>query len=327
MLIISIYIPMKLEGSAEILILMSGIPIFIIIFNLIQTYNRIFLKNKEFSYITSFNSLLMLIFLILGGYYFNVKGVVLGIYLAYTITIIFGIKYSKIFLRRIIKSRELTKIKKKDFSKYSFICVSCNSISGILYLIDIFMIGIIISESNVLASYKGATLIPFALNFIPSSVITFIFPYFVKNRRNKKWIREKSKLLIISLGCFNLIVSIILIVFAPLIIRIFLGSEYLDAIKIFRILICSYFLTGTFRIPMGNILNTLKKVKVNLYISIFSGVLNIILDIFLIKSMGSLGAAISTVSIVIVTSIMNLIFLVKSINEINTGNNKTELIS
>lgn len=109
------------------------------------------------------------------------------------------------------------------------------------------------------------------------------------------------KMLFKVLGIVNLAISIILIAFAPLIIHILWGAEYMDSLAAFRILSFNYFISGTFRIPAGNILAMLKNVKVNLVVSVFAGTANIFLDIFLIKRLGAEGAAIATVLVVFIS--------------------------
>ena len=79
----------------------------------------------------------------------------------------------------------------------------------------------------------------------------------------------------------------------------------------FRILSLGYLIAATFRIPAGNVIASLRKVKVNFYNSIVSGSANVVLDIILIKRYGSNGAAIATVLIFIISSIISNIYLRK----------------
>ena len=178
-----------------------------------------------------------------------------------------------------------------------------------MYLLDIFLIGIILKEEEIVASYKTATLIPFTLTFIPLSVMIFAYPYFAKNFKDtgkvKNHFYEMQKYLII----LNLIISSILVIFAPLIIKTIFGSQYLDSIVPFRILSIGYFIAGSFRIPAGNVIASIRKVKINLYNSILSGVLNILLDIVLIYKLRSTGAAIATTSIFIISSVISNTYL------------------
>lgn len=86
-----------------------------------------------------------------------------------------------------------------------------NGVSFLVYIIDVFLIGVITEDMNVLASYKTATLIPFALTFIPSTIMTFVYPYFANHQNDKNWVRNHyMKLLKYCLG-LNLCISLFLI--------------------------------------------------------------------------------------------------------------------
>ena len=150
-----------------------------------------------------------------------------------------------------------------------------NALSQILYLLDVYLIGVYIQDSQVIASYKAATLIPSALTFIPLGIITFIYPYFAENNLNYNWLKEKMIVLFKVLAAVNGAISLGLIILAPWIIKLLWGAEYMDSLASFRILAFNYFLSGTFRIPAGNILAMLKNVKVNLIVSVLAGTANI----------------------------------------------------
>ena len=171
------------------------------------------------------------------------------------------------------------------------------------------LIGIVIGTSASVADYKTATTIPFALAFIPQMIITFIYPYFARNKEDKVWIRKQTKKILMYLFVLNLGITILGVVFAPWIITLVFGREYLESVTCFRILMISYFFSGTFRVLLGNVLAMLRKVKINLYFGIIESVANIILDVVLIKLWGSIGAAIATTSIVILSSILSGAYL------------------
>ena len=278
---------------------------------MIQIYLRINLKNKEMAKISNLNTFFNLIGMLLGSYVYGVIGLVVGKYIGNLISIFNCLKYLKIiYLNNVLKiSQEL----KKEIIKFSIVAVFNNGISQLLYIIDIFLLGIIIPDKNIIASYKTATLIPFALNFIPLSIMTYLYPYIAKNIENKIILRKYLKQLLIYLGGINLIISIGLILFSHLIITIIFGKNYLDSKNVFIILSIGYFIAGTFRIPFGNMLAAMEKLKYNFYITLFSGGLNIMLDIIFIKKYGSIGAAIATVSIFIFSSILGGYFLKKNL--------------
>ncbi len=124
----------------------------------------------------------------------------------------------------------------KEFIKFSIIASTNNAISQLLYLLDIFIIGIIVSDVNVIAIYKTATIIPFALNFLPLSIMTFVYPYFARNNLNVSWMYNNYLKLLKTLAALNLIISLLLVGLAPFIIKVCFGSGYLKSIVPFRIL-------------------------------------------------------------------------------------------
>jgi len=269
------------------------------------------LRNKQFSLVTVINTLTFFFGVLIGGYLFEIVGIVWGRYLSYIISSFIALWFVKDYYRTFVNVKIPNKEQRQDFLKFSIVSMLSNSISQILYLLDTFIIGIIIQSGIVVASYKTATLIPFALNFIPSSVMTFAYPYFAKHKDDKNLVKNYFLKLQKYLLLFNLVISILLIVFAPFVIRVIFGPEYLDSVLPFRILSFGYLIAGTFRIPVGNIIASLKKVKVNFYNSIISGGANIVLDIILIKNYGPVGAAVATVVVFVISSFVSNIYLRK----------------
>ena len=310
-IIYSIFGKFKVEEARIIFRMMLFFPIIALVIEMIQIYLRINLKNKEMAKISNLNTFFNLIGMLLGSYVYGIIGLVIGKYIGNLISLFNCCKYLKNILSKTILniSQEL----KKEIIKFSIIAVFNNGIAQLLYIIDIFLIGIIMADKNIIASYKTATLIPFALNFIPLSVMAYLYPYIAKNIENKVILRKYLKQLLIYLGGVNLIISIVLILFSSLIITIIFGKNYLDSKNIFIILSIGYFIAGTFRIPFGNMLAAMGKLKCNFYTTLFSGILNIILDIIFIKKYGSIGAAVATVSIFIFSSILGGYFIKKSL--------------
>ena len=229
-----------IQGSVTILRSLSLLPVLYIVQDSIKAYLRANLRNKEFSYVTSFNSLCLFIFIILGSLYYGVQGAIYAFYLSYFLSVSFGLllyfRSKKIYKHVYI----LTHSFKKDFIKYSATCSLTNSISSLLYVLDIFLIGIILKDEAILASYKTATLIPFALSFIPLSIMTFAAPYVIKMSREHDQLKNYSIILKKYLFVINLIISSALFILAPFIIPILFGEEYLDSIVPFRILVFGY---------------------------------------------------------------------------------------
>lgn len=190
--------------------------------------------------------------------------------------------------------------------KIAFISMLNIATGQLLYLLDVFLIGILIPNELIVASYKTATIIPNALVFIPSALVVYIYPYFAQHQNDKKWVKSKFLTVLKYFVPFNAVLTLGLVVFAPLIIKILFGAQYLDAVPAFRILSVSYFFSASFRKIIGNLLVTQRKLKVNFWIGVMEGVLNLISNWILISFMGAIGAAITTLVICIVTSVISL---------------------
>lgn len=304
-LFISTIIDLPIKGSSQILLFSSLIPVFSVVFNIYESFLRATLRNSLFSILSVVHTGLTLICMILGVYFYDIYGAIIGRYFAWIIVDFIALIFIKKDCKTIVTKITFDNKEKKEFNKYAFITTASNSLSSILYLIDTFLVGIVIKDTIAVASYKTATLIPFAIDFIPLSIMTFFYPYFAKENKNIEKIRHRYLKLLKYLGLLNFFISTFLFALAPILISFLFGRQYTDSVLPFRILAIGYFFAGTFRIPAGNILGCLRMVKVNLFVSVVSGILNIILDILFINLWGPVGAAISTFSIFLVSCILS----------------------
>ncbi|WP_315523547.1 oligosaccharide flippase family protein [Fusobacterium massiliense] len=302
---------LKIYEAKKILLMMSLLPIFNTFFSIIQIKLRIELKNREMAKISNVNTFLNILGMLIGAYFYGLYGLIIGKYVGIILSIFYSFRYIKYTFIRWKKIEALSQEKKKDIQKFSFIALINNSISQILYIIDIFLIGYLIADKLILASYKIATLIPIALNFIPISVMIYIYPYFAQNSNDTKWIRENYTNLLKYSFFINIFISTILVIFSKNIIRLVFGENYLDAQLPFIILSVGYFFSATLRIPSGNIINAIGKIKFNFYNTLISGIINIVLDIYFIKKIGSIGASYVTLLVFIISGIIGNIFLFK----------------
>ncbi len=302
---------LSIPDARGIVIGVSFVPLMNTFFNFFVIYLRCKLMNKQYALLNNVNTLLYVLGIALGGILAGVYGIVCGIYLSAVITILVSVKLSGIKKTTQFQKKLLTMPQKKEIVKYAATCCAATGLSQLLYLLDVFLIGVIISSPDTVATYKVATQIPSALVFVPYAIITFVYPYFAQNNTNFLWIKKKYTELKKYMFIVNFIVAIVMLVFAEGIISLLYGTNYSDAVLPFRILSVSFFISASFRIPSGNILAMLRKVKMNLAISIIAGGANIILDIWLIQVMGSVGAAITTLAVVAISSMIGTIYLTK----------------
>jgi O-antigen/teichoic acid export membrane protein len=307
--------PIQIEESRNYISILGFMPVVQYTYDYITTILRTKKMNKQYASIQNLNVFLYFMCSIIGAYKFGIAGVIFGRYLAFIITFIFALLFLKKIYKEIFNKIVLEKTIRNELVKYSVICCASNSISQLLYLLDVFFIGTIIANEIIIAEYQVATLIPNALLFIPMNLMVFIYPYIAEKKDDKKWVKKIYIKIITYMGIFNLILGVILYILAPAIINILWGKEYLGSVNSFRILVLSFIISSTFRIPSGNILAMIRKVNVNLCISIISGLANIVLDILLIRNLGSAGAAIATLFVVIISSIISTSYIFVYLNK------------
>lgn len=309
-LLVSLFVPLPIKGSNECLSLMCCIPLFHIIFDLQTTSLRTELKTKEYAYANTLSTVLTFVFSCSLSFLFREKGLICAQYASLLLAVILvGVLFkTKVSFKKV----ELDNTIKKSLFSIGGVSMANNGLSQLMYLLDVFVLGIVLKDESIVASYKIATTIPTALTFIPLSVIVYVYPYFARNKNNKKWLISNYKKLTAVMGAANLVIGGLLFALAPFIIRIVFGTQYLDAVEPFRVLSISYIFSGTFRIIGGNLLVTQRKLTFNLIIAAVSGALNTVLNVFFITAYGSVGAAIATIITVIVTSVLNTWYLIRT---------------
>ncbi len=305
---IGYFVQLPIVESGSLLILLCLLPEIIIVYNLQTVYLRTIAENRSYSLISFVNTLSVSILTILGAFILESKGLIAGRYIGYILSVLFGFLFIKIPFST--EKCHILPSDKRDLFKISSIGLVNNGLSQLMYLLDVFVIGLIMISETEVASYKVATQIPNALTFIPAAVVTFIYPYFAEHRKEKNLCLHRYKQVLLAMGGFNLAISGVLFAFAPLIINLIFGEQYCDAITSFRILCISYFFSGTFRTISGNLLATQRKYYFQLFVAITSGLTNVIADYVLVKKYGIAGAAIATLSVTLLTALLNTSYLI-----------------
>ncbi|MGL4624112.1 MAG: oligosaccharide flippase family protein [Culicoidibacterales bacterium] len=302
------------EKAKFVFLLMIFSPAMLLLNDCIQIKNRIDLNNQRMAKFSNLNTFTNLAGMMIGGYFYGAIGIVIGKYIGNLISVAFFYKSVTYVLWKWHKIPNIDKLQRKEMRNFSLIAMMNNSVAELLYLIDVFLIGLLLVNDVIIAQYKTATLIPTALSFIPMSLMIYVYPYFARNSADKEWVYTKYKQMLLGLGAINFLISAGLIVLAEPLVVILFGEQYREIIPLFQVLAIGYFFAGTFRIPSGNILASIGEIKYNFYTSIISGAINIILSIALINLMGPMGAAIATVSVFIVAGFMGNWIIFRKIN-------------
>ena len=303
-----------LKGSINYLKYMSFIPFFTTIIDLIITRERVRLNNQRVAFLSNMRTILDVMFLLIGAYFYGIIGVIIGKYIGQILTILTAFKTYESTFKNWSEIEFLSFEKKQEIKKFSYISVFNSVIAQLLYVIDIFLIGYLIKDEVLIANYKTATLIPFALNFLPQLISNYLYPYFSRNSDENIYIKSKYLQLLKYNSILNLLITLFLISFSSIIIRLCFGEKYLDIKNLFNLFAVGYFFAATLRIPGGYILSALGKLKYITYNSLICAIINIILDIILIKKYGTIGAAYVTVLIFIISGFLSNIFLWRVIN-------------
>ena len=312
---------LPIAGSRNILIAMAFSPIGRLYIDIFQSFLRATSQHQMLAKFAISNNLILLIANVLGIYMYGLIGFVISTYLSYLIIIInstFIYKLPKIFSFDIIKYLKVQDInvkkiaefnlgrgtKVREFISYSIYATVGNAFSQLIFILDILLLGFIIKDASSVAVYKVATIIPFALNFIPGVVATFFYPLFARHSNDLEYMRNLQTKLQRGMLAFSIPVSIVLIIIAkPLILLIF-GSEYQDSVLPFQILAFGFWIIGTFRIINGNILASLGHAKLAMWVNISIMLINIVLTYILVNYFGIIGAAVSVVVIYIIAGVV-----------------------
>ncbi len=260
-------------------------------FEFIKSYFRLIHKNNLYALwdIIYYSSLLIIVVILIKIY--GAVGYVLALtFTPFVISIIIIIKYK---LLKFEKTPLAEFIDFHNFWKYGLI-VSIGTVSSqILYSIDIVMLGNVLGDSNNVAIYKAAGIIPFNLRFIASAFITADYVKFAENETNRNY------LVSYYLNYLKIFVPFALFIigvfyFSRELIASFFGNGYEQVSSIIWVFAISVAANFILRVPLGNILSATKLANCNAFISVLSLVINIVLNYLFIIKYGMIGAVWAT---------------------------------
>lgn len=303
------YYPFKIENAEKLTRFLFVVPLLSFLGSLFPIILRVNLDNKKYAIFQIFSTFINYLSLIILSLVFGLNGAIVSQYIYYLAILLFGLYLSFGYLKKYKTKEKLDKTAKKEFMKFAIGSQINNTIGGLLIIVDTFIIGLLISEPEIIATYKVGSAIPHALTFISSCVAIYIIPYFIKNNKNVKWVKSNLKKIFIfgSIG-YGILFGLI-ILFSKLIINIIYGSSYLNSLPVFIILMIGLFFTSAIKVPCSNFIHSLKKVKINIIVNIVSVVLNAILNFVFINKFGFIGAAMTTMLINIFSSLFYMWFL------------------
>lgn len=291
------------EKAKGFIIIYSIYPVLYFVYDTVLTYLRAKQFNKFYAGINLLYSFITCIFSIGFVLIFDAVGIIYARYL--TIIIIGVICIRKLFsFLEGSKKIDLDKKLKKSLWVMSLNIVIANAFSGMMPFNENLLIGNIIADEVVLANIRVAGLFPQMVLLVAQAVNVYFFPIVAgldnEGKQTKKYVIQVGILnFALVMGC-----TVIGMVFSPLLIILFYGEKYRDAIQI------SYYLwimrglnAGIGMVPM-NMLLAIRKYKFNLVMSIVTFFLQIGLDWYFISTKGIVGVAYGTTGVYLVTGII-----------------------
>lgn len=254
------------------------------IIDLVKNRFRVENNNKTYASIEASCALIVFVFGGLMAYFF---GALAYLFALVSVPIILGLFY--------LNGRTTSLIQIPDNYISYGLWVGIGAIaSQLMYSLDVFLIGRILQDSQQVALYKTASIIPIALFFIPNSYISTHYTDLSLNYSNKIFLQTFTNDYIRIFSIIGLILCCILFLSSEFIIELFFGKFYLDSIPSFKILVFGIMGAFMLRIPFGNILAAVGKSQWNALVSFVMLLLNGFLNYFAITAWGIKGAAIVT---------------------------------
>lgn len=268
---------------------------------------RALFNNKKYAYFSLVIAVLTVGYRFVGAEIDKVKGVLLAGIVTYALlaVILFCCGYEKVF--KGISSSSLKKKYRKQINIYSVQYMITNGVWTLFMLLDIYMLGIMVGNAELLAVYKVAYAWPANISILCVSVGIFVAPYFVKHENDKGWIKHIFLKTAKVNMCIVTIVGITMFMFAKPLIYIYGGSTYYDAIPLMRVLLIASVINNGIRYTVANILAAMGQIKYNMLISFLGIVLQIGLNIIFISNFGVYGPAYSGICSY---SLMSIILLI-----------------
>ena len=267
---------------------------------LVKMRYRVDDQNKKYAGIDVYLSVLVLFFGTGLAYFY---GPVSYVIVFVTVPLVLGLVHLKVHLK--VPEKVDVKIPEKYYSYGIWVGIGAIA-SQLMYSLDIFLVGKLIQDSQQVAIYRTASIIPIALFFIPNSYITTHYTDLAKNSMDKEYLIRFAKDYIKLFFILAFVLGAVLYFMSDYIISILFGEEYAEAAYLFEILILGMLGAFILRIPFGNMLASVGKSNWNAILAFIILILNGILNYYAIYAWGIVGAAIVTSSLLWISGILSL---------------------
>jgi len=189
-----------------------------------------------------------------------------------------------------------------------YIFISTVAIS--LYTIsNTFILGLF-TNNTIVAYYSAAEKIIRLVQGLLAPISQTIYPHISKLMNESKEIGVKFiRKVTLLIGGFSFILSFFIFIFADLIVRIILGSQFTESIIVLRIIAFLPFIIGLSNVFAVQGIMAYGNVKIIPKITFVGAISNVILAILLVKLLQAIGVAISLVLAEILVTIVSFYYL------------------
>lgn len=284
-----------------------------------SVYMRTQLDNKKYAYVGLAKSVLVCVFSIVLVLAFGPWCIIPARYLSVIIVLVYIAVYYKKTVGN-TNAIKLTKAQKKDFLRVGFSLGVANFFSGIMPINETFLVNNIIKDAVVTSNFRVAGLLPQLLFLVSGAVTVYYFPI-IARMTDFKAIRKKVVQVAIVNGAVIGALTVLGMVFTPLIIWILYGENYMDSVQISYLLWIMRATNCIVRVVPINMLPAIGKTKFNLYMSIISCFVQCVIDYAFITNFGINGVAIGAT---IVYFASGVIYWVYFLNCCKKGIKKSE---
>ncbi|MFC4268509.1 oligosaccharide flippase family protein [Polaribacter marinivivus] len=303
---ISLFINFKFENTLFYVVLLSFTIIPSYLLEIIRAQFRLQHNNKSFAFTEGVQSIILLLSVLVLSYLYKELGYAIALLLTPLLTSI--IFFKSLNINNLIYKK--TKVINFQFWKYGFFASLSNVVTQLLFVIDILLIGFILSNTEMVTNYRYVSIIPFSLLFLPRVFIATDFVAFTEKIYDARYIFKYIK----SYVLFFTVVSILVLLFSWLFSFQILGlldkefTQFSDTFIILMIGICGIFiLRGLF----GNLLSSIGKAHLNYYIATLALVINICANFYLIPKYGIKGTAITSAILMWFTGLLSYLLFIK----------------
>lgn len=315
-------VPEDMPGTRLLLQICALFPIPQFLFDMQSAALRAQLRNSDYALSNVINTLCVVTGTLLGAFLFGSMGLLVGRMLGILTSVIWiRLRFGVPLFLSVSSSDEkgrvdwLSRGELIDYAKISVSSALANGISSFTYLIGTFMLGQMLGNPLEVASYEAASAIPVALNFIPVTIMTYVYPYFALHKDDLPWVRRNYiKLLALTFVGFGAI-ALVCLVWAPQIVSLVYGDQYLSSVAAFRILSVGSWIGATFRIVSGNLLVTQRLVLANLVSTTLTVASILFLNVVLVPLWGSYGSAVAQTIGLSISGVFNTVVFVTKIKK------------